>query len=190
LAALLSVKEVADLRAMYLLVAPMDQIFIALSLLFLPALATQFALKNIVHFLSLWKLFAVGIFGMTAIFALCIRIFGAAFIHALYAGKFDGLLPILYILILAPLLMGIGTSLSSALKSAENPRAVFYAFTAGGLMTFLAGIPLVRRLGLTGASIGILISAATSTVGLALGFWLAIYRKLPKSREFPGLNAL
>lgn len=183
LAGFLSVKEVAEFRAMYLLVAPMDQIFIALSLLFLPVLASHYAAKEMGKFTYLWKRFSLGILGITVIFALSVRIFGKSLVHALYAGRFDGLLPVLYIMTLTPLVMGIGTAITTALNSAENPRFVSYAFASSGAMTFLAGVPLVRHLGIQGAAYGMLVSAATCTTALSLGFLLTMNRGLRLSKN-------
>ena len=169
-AALLSVKEVAELKAVYVLVAPIDQIFIALSFLFLPALSLHHATGDTKRFLSLHKQYALGILATSAIFALAVRIVGTPLMHFLYAGKFDDLSPLLYILAFLPMIMGFGDTMNNALKAGERPRFVFYAYVCSGAVTFLAGIPLVAHLGVRGAVYGLLLSGGSYMIALAVGF--------------------
>jgi O-antigen/teichoic acid export membrane protein len=176
-AGFVSVKEVAGLRVMQLLVAPMDQVFIALSFLVLPALAARYASNRMGSFLSFSKRYALAVVSATALFALAVRIVGRPVMHWLYAGKFDDLAPLLYLLAFLPLTMGIGTVMSIGLSAAEKPKLVFYAYLCSGTATLVAGIPLVIRFGLLGAVYGLLLSAGVYTVALASGFFLAVYRK-------------
>ena len=122
MAGFVSVKDVAGLRVMQLLVAPMDQVFIALSFLVLPALAARYASNRMGSFLSFTKRYALTVVGATALFALAVRIVGKPVMHLLYAGKFDDLAPTLYILAFLPLVMGIGNTMNAALKAAEKPK--------------------------------------------------------------------
>jgi O-antigen/teichoic acid export membrane protein len=176
-AGFLSVKQVAELRVMQMLVAPMDQVFIALSFLIVPALAVRYASNRTGDFLSIWKRYGITVFVSTALFAFAVRLAGKHAMHWLYAGKFDGLAPILYILAFLPLVMGIGNSMNDALKAAEKPGLVFFAYLCSGAATFLGGIPLVIHFGLPGAVYGMLLSGATYTAALALGFFFAVYAK-------------
>lgn len=176
-AGFLSVKEVAELRAMQMLVAPMDQVFIALSFLVIPVLAARYASKRMGNFLSFSRRYGLAVGSLTALFALAVRLVGKPVMHWLYAGRFDGLAPLLYILAFLPLTMGIGNVMSGALNAAEKPKLVFYAYLCSGTATLLGGIPLVVRFGLMGAVYGLLLSAGVYTAALALGFFLAIYRK-------------
>jgi len=110
---------------------------------------------------------------VAALFAVAVRIVGRPVMHWLYAGKFDDLTPLLYMLALLPLLMGIGNTMNDALKAAEKPRFVFYAYLSSGAATLLGGIPLVMHFGLRGAVYGLLLSATVYTLSLAVGFlWL------------------
>lgn len=170
-AGFLSVKEVAELRAMHLLVAPVDQVFIALSFLIVPALASRYASTRMAEYRSLSKRYALATVGATAIFALAVRVAGKSVMHWLYAGKFDDLAPMLYTLAFLPLLMGIGNAASSALIAAEKPRLVFYAYLCSGAVTFIGGVPLLIRYGLNGAVYGMLLSAAAYTLALTTGFF-------------------
>jgi O-antigen/teichoic acid export membrane protein len=175
-AAFVSVKEVAELRSMYLLVAPVDQVFIALYFLVLPALASRYATSGKKGFLSLWKRYALLTVSLTALFAVVVRVVGRPVIHLLYAGKFDGAVPILFILALLPLVMGIGNTVNDAIKAAERPKLAFYGYACSAAATFLLGIPLVSHFGLRGAAYGMLLSGATYSAALTVLFFLRIYK--------------
>ena len=173
----LSVQGVAELRAMYILVTPTDQVFNAVSLLVLPRLAHRYAFKRRGEFLSLWKRYGLFTFLMTVSLFFGIRVLGAPLVHWLYAGKFDSAIGLLYILSAVPVVMGIGSTMNDALKSMEKPHIVFYAYVASGVVTLAAGLPLVRHLGVRGAVIGMLLSAAAYTSLLAAGFVTSVLGK-------------
>ena len=172
----LSVKQVAELRAMYMIIAPIDQVFIALTFLVLPALATRYASGKMQDFLSFQRRYALGVLGTTALFVLGVRLAGRPVMHLLYAGKFDDLAPLLYLLAFSPLVMGLGNSMNDALKAVERPKIVFLAYVCSGVATFIGGIPLVIHFGLPGAVYGVLLSGATYTTAMAVGFFLIVYR--------------
>lgn len=174
----LSVKEVGDLRAMYLLVTPVEQAFVALTFLVLPALASRYAAKKMGDYLSLLRRYSLGILSVTALFALAVRIVGKPVMHALYAGKFDGLAPTLFILALLPVLTGIGCTMSTALNAAEKPKLVFLAYLCSAVSTALLGIPLVSHFGLRGAVYGMLASGGTYCGTLFVGFFFKVYKKI------------
>lgn len=173
-AGFLSVIEVGELRAMCNVIAPVDQIFIALAYLVLPALAAHYTMKRMDTFLSLTKRYALAILGVTAVFALAVRVLGQQVMHVLYSGKFDNLAPLLFALGFSPLLMAMGNTLAQALKAAEKPKLVFYGFLSSGAATFALGIPLVMHFGLRGAVYGMLLSGATFSVAIGVGFMYAI----------------
>jgi len=101
----LSAKGVAELRAMYILVTPADQIFNALSFLVLPRLAHCYASKRRNEFLSLWKRYGLLTLMVTVSLFLGIRLLGAPLVHWLYAGKFDNTITLLYVLAGVPIVM-------------------------------------------------------------------------------------
>jgi O-antigen/teichoic acid export membrane protein len=174
-AAFLSAREVGELRAMYLLITPMDQVFIALSFLMLPALSTRYALRDVRGFLSLCKRYVLGTLGITGTFAIAIRILGKPMIHNLYAGKYDGLAPFLFVLALLPVLMGVAAAINNAVIATEKPKLTFFAYVCGGATTILGGIPLVMHFGLWGAVYGMLLSGAVYTGALALAFAVRVH---------------
>jgi len=173
LAALVSVKEVAELRGMQLMVSPVDQICVALDLLVLPVMAFRYASRQRSELISLWKTFGLLNLAITGIYALAIIIAGRRLMHSIYAGKLDDISMLLGILALLPILMGIGNSLNVALKSMERSDLVFRAYVASGVATLALGTPLVRHAGLKGAVCGLLVSAGVYTGAMAIGLFSA-----------------
>jgi O-antigen/teichoic acid export membrane protein len=166
----LSAAEVANLRAMYLLVGPVEQVFIALTYLIVPALSAHYAAKRMKGFLSLWKRYSLATLGISGLYAFVVRIVGRPMVHILYGGKYDGLAPYLFVLTLVPLAMWIGGTMGQALNAVEKPQFVFWAYVSSGSATFLVGIPLVIHFGLWGAVYGMILSASAYTVALAISF--------------------
>jgi hypothetical protein len=106
--------------------------------------------------------------------------------HILYAGKFDGLAPLLFLLALLPFLMGIGNTLSNVLNAMEKPKLVFWGYLSSGVATFLLGIPLVQHLGLRGAVYGMLASGTTFTAALGIAFVFANHKSVRQEATSTG----
>jgi O-antigen/teichoic acid export membrane protein len=176
-AGFVSIKEVAGLRAMQMVVGPIDQVFIAISFLVLPALAARYASNRVGSFLAFSKRYAMAVVTATALFALAVRIMGKPVMHWLYKGKFDDLASMLYLLAFLPLVMGIGNTMNDALKATEHPKMVFYAYLCSGAATLLGGIPLVIHFGLPGAIYGMFLSATAYTGALTASYFSTIYLK-------------
>jgi O-antigen/teichoic acid export membrane protein len=169
-AALLSVKEVGNLRAIYNLVLPIDQVFTAIALLILPKMCSRYASKGMVGLLPAWRAYCFGWLLTSCGFAVVVRVLGKPVMHLLYAGRFDDVAPLVTVLAFLPAVMGIGHTLNVALKAAEKPDFVFYAYVCGGAITLFVGIPLIVYFGLRGAVYGMLFSAAAYSITLAAGF--------------------
>ncbi len=176
-AGFLSVKEVGDLRAAYNLVGPVDQIFIALSFVVLPPLASHYASNRMDKLLSLWRRYAIFNVAVMVLFILGVLSMGKPALHALYAGRFDHLAPLLLKLSLYQLVMAIAITIVQALNALERPKLVFYAFASSGSATLLFGIPLVKHFGLPGAVYGMVLSGTTFAIALAIGFVSSLKRK-------------
>src|SRR5713226_7111153 len=82
----LSVKEVADLRAMYNLVTPVEQLFVAIAMLILPMMSYRYAERRMAGLLPLWKLYGAATVVVTGGFAMLVNIFGKPVMHVVYAG--------------------------------------------------------------------------------------------------------
>jgi O-antigen/teichoic acid export membrane protein len=171
----LSVKEVADLRATYNLVTPVEQLFVAVAMLILPMMSYRYAEGRMAWLLPLWKLYGVATVLITSGFAVLVNFFGKPALHLVYAGRFDDVASLLGVLALLPVVMGVGNTMNAALKSIEKPQAVFYAYVTSGAATFLLGVPLVIHFGLRGAVYGMLVSGGAYTVALGIAFLAAIH---------------
>lgn len=177
LAGLLSVREVAEFRAAYNFVAPVELAFASLVFLVLPALSTQYQHHSRGRFLVLLKRYILAVLAIAVLFPLAARALGKLGMHLLYAGRFDDCVPLLYVLAFLPIFTAISTGMASALNAAEKPKFVFFAYLASGSTTFIAGIPLILRFGLRGAVYGMLLSGAVFCIALTTGFVLGIWKK-------------
>jgi O-antigen/teichoic acid export membrane protein len=169
-AGLLSMKEVGDLRALYNVVTPIDQLFVAMVLLILPMMSFRYSSSRMAGLAPLWRSYCVGCFVITCGFAAFVNLFGKRIMHVLYAGRFDDIASLVGILALLPVVMGVGNTINAALKAMEKPQAVFYGYLASGAATFLIGLPLIIYFGLRGAVYGMLASAGVYAAALGIGF--------------------
>jgi O-antigen/teichoic acid export membrane protein len=186
-AGLLSVKDVATLKAIALVIAPAEQIFIALNYLVLPSLCARYAAGNIAGLRLAWKWYAIAITAATLSFFLLICACGKPLTHLLYGGRYDDASPLLSLLVLVPVVMGVGHTMNAALKAAERPRLVFWAYVCSGAVTFAAGVPLVARCGVRGAVYGMLASGAAYTAALSVGLFFT-FRRLGFAAREPQLQ--
>jgi O-antigen/teichoic acid export membrane protein len=169
-AGFLSLKEVAELRAIYMLVSPVDQVLSAVTFLVLPMLAHRYASKQVNAFFSLWKKYLLSFVLLSGGFVLFAILLGNPVVHRVYGGKFDEVSTLLATMALVPLLMAVGNTMNAAMKSVERPNMVLYAYVASGAATFIVGIPLVIRFGVRGAVYGMVVSAGVYAATLGIGF--------------------
>ena len=184
-AGLLSLKEVAQLRVVYLLVMPIEQVLTAITLVILPTMAFHIASKHIPEFLLLWKKYLAATMAITGLFAVCVCLVSRSILHAVYAGKFDEVAPLLGILSVLPILLGVANTMNAALKAMEKPQWVFHAYVSGGIATVLVGIPLVMRYKLVGAVLGMLVSALAYGVTMAVGFGISLRSIVKRAQALP-----
>lgn len=168
-AGFLTLKDVAGLRAISMLVMSIDQVFVAIALLVLPMMAARYASRVVGEFFSLWRMYLLSILLIGGTFVAAVLLFGGPVLHWIYAGKFDDVSGLLARLAFLPVVMGIGHTMNVALKAAEKPDMVFYAYVASGLTTFLIGIPFMTHFGLRGAVYGMLVSGGVYTATLGIG---------------------
>jgi O-antigen/teichoic acid export membrane protein len=171
-AAFLSVKEVANLRAMFNVVTPVDQIFVATAMLMLPIMSSRYSSRHLEGLLEIWKRYALFSIVVTGSFALVVRFFGRSILHLFYGSRFDNTAALVGTFALFPVFMCIGNTINAALKAMEKPNIVFWAYLASGTTTLVLGLPLMIHLGLRGAVYGIISSAGSYTLALAIGWFL------------------
>ena len=182
-AGVLSVKQAGELRALNNLILPLDQLFGALTLLILPALSLRFASQRATGLVPLWRRYCFGWLCVSGSFAVSLLFLGKPVMHTLYAGRFDDVEPLLPTIALLPVVMGVGNTMNAALKAMEKPQAVFYAYVASGVATFVIGLPLILRFAVRGAVFGMLSSATVYAVALGISFF-ASSREKPRAATF------
>jgi O-antigen/teichoic acid export membrane protein len=170
-AGFLSVKEVANLRAMYNVVTPVDQIFVATAMLMLPIMSSRYSSQHLNGLLAIWKRYAFYSMVVTGSFALMVTVFGRTILHLFYGSRFDDTAALVGTFAIFPVVMCIGNTINAALKAMEKPNVVFWAYLASGATTLGLGLPLLIRFGLRGAVYGIISSAAAYTLTLAIGLY-------------------
>jgi len=172
-AGFLSAAEVGELRAVYLIVAPIEQALIAISYLVVPALAADYAANKMGHFFSVWKRYALTTVGMTGLFALVVRMAGRPTMHVLLCGKFDDNARFFSYWLFAP---GYGTWQydGTGVKCDGKAATRIFGFLSSGVATFLVGIPLVMHLGLRGTAYGMLLSGGTYTAAMGICFLFSV----------------
>jgi O-antigen/teichoic acid export membrane protein len=152
-----------------------DQIFAAMILLILPMMSRRFASRRIAGLVALWRTYCLFTFLVTSAYAVFMNLCGKQLLHLLYGGKFDDLTSFLGILVLLPVVMGVGNTVNAALKASEKPQAVFAAYITSGAATFVLGLPLILHFGIRGALYGMLASGAIYTTTLCIVFfWLLV----------------
>lgn len=184
-ASFLTVSDVGNLRALYNMVLPLDQLFVALSMVVLPVMCSRYATRKMAGLLPLWKLYFLGWLAITAGFVVLVHILGKPAMHVLYAGKFDNISSLVPLVAFLPLVLGTGHTVNGALKAAEKPNLIFYAYSFSGIATFLFGIPLVTHFGLRGAVYGMLVSGITYTTALLSGLGFLVYGPRPTVGSSP-----
>jgi len=124
------VREVAELRAMCLVIGPVDQLFIALSYLLLPMLALHYASRRMDKLVYLWGKYFTGDRQRRFVVRSRCEGHGEAGHASPLCGKIRWSWPLLSLLALLPLLMGIGNTLSNVLNAMEKPKLVFWVTCA------------------------------------------------------------
>jgi O-antigen/teichoic acid export membrane protein len=170
-AGFLSVRDVANLRAMYNVVTPVDQVFVATVMLMLPIMSSRYSTHHAHGLFALWKRYAVVSVLGTAAFAIVVRIFGRPILHVFYGERFDDTATLVGTFALFPVIMSVGNSINAALKAMEKPNIVFWAYVASGSTTILIGLPLLIHFGLRGCVYGIILSACAYSTTLCVGFF-------------------
>jgi O-antigen/teichoic acid export membrane protein len=170
---ILSLNEVASLRALLNITQPINILFGAISMVSIIRLSKVFQDKDYYKFEAILIKVLTCLLILSIIFYILVLMFDEKIIKFLYSGKYLNSLEFLKIVGVAPVVFGVGALLNDALKAMEEPKWTFYSYLASGSVTLAIGIPLIYKLGLEGAAWGILISSVTfATVGV-FGFYIS-----------------
>jgi O-antigen/teichoic acid export membrane protein len=182
------------LRAMQVPSQVMTQIIAAIGLLVLPALSYDYGGgqdKRLRH-----NAFMVStILGITAIgFALCMAIGESRIESLLYGGKYAAYARLIPLLALVPVCNGLCTGYSMALRASQKPHYDLISSAVASAVALVSTIPLVRRWGVAGAAMSMVLSFAVMNLVTLIFFLLhANARTEPlqameaETRSFPGV---
>lgn len=169
---LLTLTEVAGLKALQNLAAPVTQVITAINLLFLPWAARRYAqsgAQNLKRDTLLLMLFSAGI---TVTFFGLLIVFQDSVFKALYKDKYADSQQYLILIGLFSTTLALQSAWSMALKIREKTALVTFANVLGALFTVTLGVVLVKNLGLLGAVWGLVVSGSA---GLLTLFVIELY---------------
>lgn len=155
---MLSLEDVAGLKAIQNLILPMTQVIAALMLLFAPWASQQFSQYGISALKKAMQSFSLIFTGMVIVYFSALWLFKEPVLDMLYDGKFsrfEGLLPLF---LLQPLAIAMTTSWIFGLRIVERTREVMILYVIGGTTTISVGVYLINVWGLEGAVTGIVLS--------------------------------
>jgi O-antigen/teichoic acid export membrane protein len=175
-AGLLSIGDTGNLRALYNMVLPLDQLFAAMSLVVLPVMCSRYATQKAAGLIPLWRAYCLVWAAVALGFVALVYVAGKPTMHLLYAGRFDNISSLVLVMAFLPMILGIGHTINGALKAAEKPNLVFYAYAFSGAATFIFGIPAVMRLGVARRGIRY------------AGVWRGIYDGVGRWPRFPAVE--
>jgi O-antigen/teichoic acid export membrane protein len=152
-----------SLRAVMNLAMPALHGLAALSLLLVPALARRLAREGRTAMLRAAGTALAGYVAIAAGFLVLLLVGHRPILSLLYGGKYGSLggvdLLLVGILPFGAALTGVA---GSALRALERPRAIFWSYGVSAIVTLVAGVPLVVRLGPRGALAGMALSGFVS----------------------------
>lgn len=166
---ILSSSNVADYRSAQNLIAPIDQLLIAISMVLLPILSSHS--QNISKFNSIMKKRMVVTIAIIFFYGIIVILFGKQFLNLIYNGKYDNSYGIMIILCAAIGISAVGNIYNDGLKAKENSKSVFWGYMFGAITTGIIGIPLVKYYGVVGAAYGACCSAGAYSISLIYSFY-------------------
>lgn len=163
----LSLDSAGVLRAMQIPSLVMTQIIASIGLLVLPELSYDFGSGRLAALRR--KAICVGIgLGVTALlFTLLLALTDAPVEHIMFDGKYAHFAPMIALLALIPVVNGFGTSYSMALRACQKPHYDLISNAIAAVVSIFSTVFMVRRFGVFGAAIGLVLSfAAMNAVAL------------------------
>jgi O-antigen/teichoic acid export membrane protein len=167
--ALLRMEDVAALRALQNFVLPVYQFLMATGYLLLPWTSARFANGSGSDFRRIINKISFVFTSAAFAYLVSLLFFGKWLIDVVYGGRYTQFASLLPMLALPAFLMAAAQGPSIALRAMQSPSELFIGYTAGGIVTIVAGTALTRYWGLVGAALGM----ASSSLVLLL---VIIYR--------------
>lgn len=156
----------ATLKAMLNVFMPLVQANAALGALLLPALVTETRRRR-AAFGRVLGLSLGLLCGGALLYYLTVGLAARPLVHALYNGRYDHAVGLLWLLGLVPLLDGAAAALSGALRALRRPDRIFWSYLGAAATMLVAALALVPRWGLFGAGLAMVLSFAAAGTLLA-----------------------
>jgi len=176
------IAHAAQLRALMNLDLPVQQLYAALSLLFLPYASRMQAQPGAGTAGKLVRRITLLFTGGACLYWAVLLPLRPQLFRLLYSGKYGEVGWLLPFVALESVLTGALCGPAIVLRAMEAPSAVFWARFAGSALTLTAGILATWLFGISGV---VAVMIASALVSLLTSFWL-LYRRLPRSAAAPG----
>jgi hypothetical protein len=163
-AAFLGLGMAGALRAMQLPSLVMMQIVTATALLALPALSYDFGKFRTEQLRRKASIVSISIGGGALIFALLVGFFAAPAEHLLFSGKYAAYARLMPVLALVPVANGFAAGYSIALRASQKPQFDLLGNAIAAPVGLLSALVLVRRWGVFGGAISMILSFAVFAV--------------------------
>jgi O-antigen/teichoic acid export membrane protein len=156
---MLSLEEVAGLKAIQNLVLPITQIITAFMLLFAPWASQRFSHHGLPALKDAMQTYSLLLASMGITYFFVLWVFKGPVLDSLYGGKFTHLEWMVLPFLLQPLIIAMTVSWIYGLRIIGRTRDVMIIYVIGGTTTITMGALLVNLWGLKGAIAGILLSS-------------------------------
>lgn len=156
--------ETGSLRAAMNVIAPAQQVFLALSTVALPVFVSSAREGVLPRTVGL----TTGLFVAAAVvFSATIYVFARPLVGFLYGDAYTDIVPLVRIIAAVPLATAVARVASSVLHALEKPRDIYLGYLPGAVLALTVGIALTAYADTTGAAIGMVF--ATSGVAVMMG---------------------
>jgi O-antigen/teichoic acid export membrane protein len=152
------------LKALLNLAQVVFQMYGAMSLLLLPHAASTSAKRGVTGSEVLGRR-VMWIFGAgSVLYWVFVSGFRHQVLNVLYRGNYTEVAPLIPWLGVACVLWGAAQGPGIALRGANSPKTVFWAYLGGSVVTLVVGIPACYAFGIRGVAAALILSSATALV--------------------------
>lgn len=181
---MLSLEEVAGLKAMQNLVMPITQVFTAFMMLFAPWASQRFAQQGFKALKEAMQIYSLSMSAMWLAYFFVVLLFQNELLKVLYGDSFSQYQWLLPLYLFQPLIIAAAGSWIYGLRIVDKTRNVMILNIIGGITTLTVGVALITFWGLQGAVIGIMLSSFIS-VPVLLVMWQNLGRQLAQLQTNP-----
>jgi len=172
----LRVEDIAALRALQNLTAPVPQLVSALSMLLLPQASLAFADQGIRGLQRLVTRTLALVTAGAAGYFLFLLFAGGRLMTLLYGAKYDAAAYLLPWVAASSALTVVAQALLLGLRGMQQASSVFRAYVAASVVTVVAGAALTKYFGLWGAVVGVLLTSLALAFALVWQYRLSVGR--------------